>query len=326
MTSPKKKRLKAVLAIVFILALVSYTAGLFVDTVVLGPPKTVAVIPIDGEIVGGSSSSGGLLSQGSAGVTPSDVDSLLNEALDDKSIVAIVLDIRSPGGETPPAEVMVRLIEHASAKKPVVSFISDYGASGGYWIAVSANKTMVTPLALTGSIGVISESYNAAQFMEKYGFGHQVVKSGKYKDMGSISRNLTDEEVALLQNMSDEVYYSFTNYVARKRGMNMSYLEPLAQGQLFLGRQAKELGLVDEVGYFDDAVRLAGSLAGVSEPDYRVIRIKQSLEAILEKLGLSAFSKVIGGGGWSIPSAFVPALFTPPETAVSTSQPAQYIA
>lgn len=281
----KKKRLKIVLIIVLVLAAMSTLSGFIgSSTMILGPAKTVAVIQIHGEI---GEASSGILSSSSNTASPSKIAELLDEALADERVVAIVLDVRSPGGGAAVVQGLVRSVEAASAQKPTVTMISEYGFSGALWISASSNWTIIAPLALTGSLGVISEFYEASGFMEKYGFGHQVVKSGEYKDVGSIGRNLTEEELEWFQNLSDTVYHEIVSDIAGKRGMNVSELEPLAQGQLFLGVQAKSLGLVDEVGYFADAVRAAGTLAEVSEPNYRVFASDVEFTDLLAKLGVS---------------------------------------
>lgn len=263
--------------------------------------KRIAVVKLQGTIgeVGAFGAGGALDPESTAG--------LIRQAADSQAVGAIVLDVNSEGGSASATQMLVETILQARSKKPVVSYISDVGASGGYWIAASANKLVVAPLSLTGSIGVISDFVDASRFLEKYGFSLQTVKSGKYKDMGSPARPLTDEEKRMVQEISDAVYEEFVNGIAKSRGMDANYLKTLAQGQVFLGKQAVKLGLADSTGTREDALNLAAQLAGIKgKPQTIEVAPKKSWQEVLNELagtfgyGLGQGIARVGGRGISV--------------------------
>ncbi len=276
-------------------------AGLFLASLLAGaltkgypvalPVKKVAVIELQGTIGDVSS-----LFLNSRSIDVDQTTSLIRSAADSSLIGAIVLDINSEGGSASATQSVVEAVRYARSKKPVVSFVSDVGASGGYWIAASANKLVVAPLSLTGSIGVISDFIDASGFLAKYGFSFQTVKTGKYKDMGSPSRPLTDEEKKIVQDISDQVYDEFVNGIAESRSMDTNYLRTLAQGQVFLGKQAVKLGLADSTGARDDAVNLAWSLAGMAgKPETVQFAPRRSWQEVLNELA-GTFGYALGQG------------------------------
>jgi signal peptide peptidase SppA len=152
--------------------------------------------------------------------------------------------------------------------KPIVTSMGEVAASGGYYIACATDYIIARPGTITGSIGVISQYVNAAELLDKLGIHSQVIKSGTYKDQGSVYRELTDEEVAMMQAMVDEMYQEFVAVVADGRGMDPDQVLALADGRVFTGRQAVSLGLVDAEGNLDDAIAVAARLAGLAQvPD-----------------------------------------------------------
>ncbi|MGO0123418.1 signal peptide peptidase SppA [Desulfothermobacter acidiphilus] len=188
----------------------------------------------------------------------------LGRAEKDPSIKAVVLRIDSPGGSAAASQEIsdaVRRVQRAG-KKVVVS-MGDTAASGGYWVAASADRIVALPATITGSIGVIFETTNLSGLYHKLGVEPEIVKSGPYKDMGNPGRPLTPEERKILQGMVDDIYQQFVNHVAEGRHMPRDKVLALADGRVFTGQQAKELGLVDELGDLHTAVRLAGELAGI---------------------------------------------------------------
>ncbi len=276
-------------------------AGMFLASLLAGallksypvvlPVKKVAVIELHGTIGDVSS-----LFFASNSIDVEQTTGLIRSAADSPLIGAIVLDINSEGGSASVTQTVVDAVRYARSKKPVVSYVSDVGASGGYWIAASANKLVVAPLALTGSIGVISDFVDASGFLAKYGISFQTVKTGKYKDMGSPSRPLTDEEKKIVQDISDQVYEEFVNGIAESRSMDVAYLKTLAQGQVFLGKQAVKLGLADSTGAKDDAINLAGSMAGMTgTPETVQFAQKKSLQDVLNQLA-GTFGYAFGQG------------------------------
>ena len=221
----------------------------------------IAVIPLSGAITAGGSS----LFYGSA-ITPGLVREQLNRAEKDITVKAIVLRIESPGGVVAPCQEILVEIEKVKQTKPVVVSMGNTAASGGYYISAKADKIVALPGTLTGSIGVISQIPNVKGLYDKLGIEMQTFKGGKYKDMYSGFRELTPEEKEIMQQMVDNYYEQFVEVVAEGRGLSKEQVRSLATGQLYTGAEAKELGLVDELGGLDTAIDLAAELAGVTTP------------------------------------------------------------
>lgn len=179
------------------------------------------------------------------------------------SVKAIVLRIDSPGGGVGPSQEIHDEVKRIDADKPIVVSMGSVAASGGYYIAAPAREIFANPGTLTGSIGVIMEFANFQELLEKIGLHSEVVKSGKHKDIGSPVRPMTEEDRALLQALIDDVHSQFVDSVAAGRHLDVQTVRRLADGRIFTGRQARELGLVDELGSLEAAVRRAGELGGI---------------------------------------------------------------
>jgi len=191
----------------------------------------------------------------------------------DPHVVSVVLRIDSPGGGVAPSQEIFDAVRRLRDAKPVIASLGNVAASGGYYVAAAANTIVAAPGTLTGSIGVIMEFRNLGALADKVGVSQSVVKSGLYKDIGNPVRPMTDGERKLLQGMVDDVYGQFVDAVATGRGIPASRVRELADGRLYSGSQAKAVGLVDELGGFDRATRLAWERGGqTGEP--RVRRIK----------------------------------------------------
>lgn len=221
----------------------------------------IAVIPLSGAITAGGSSP----FYGSA-ITPGLVKEQLNRAEKDVAVKAIVLRIESPGGVVAPCQEISVEIEKVKQTKPVVVSMGSMAASGGYYISAKADKIVALPGTSTGSIGVIAQIPNVKGLFDKLGIEMQTFKGGKYKDMYSGFRELTPEEKEIMQKLVDDYYEQFVEVVAEGRGLSKEQVRSLATGQLYTGAQAKELGLVDELGGLDTAIDLAAELAGVTTP------------------------------------------------------------
>lgn len=221
----------------------------------------IAVIPLTGTI----SSQQGSFFFGPT-ITPALVREQLGRAERDMSVKAIVLRIESPGGAVAPCQQILEEIERVKEKKTIVVSMENMAASGGYYISTKADKIVALPGTLTGSIGVISQIPNVEGLYEKLGIKMQTFKGGKYKDMYSGLRELTPEEAEIMQQMVDEYYEQFVEVVAEGRGLSKEEVRNLATGQLYIGTEAKNLGLVDELGGLDAAIDLAAELAGVEAP------------------------------------------------------------
>jgi protease-4 len=235
----------------------------------------VAVIRLDGAIT--SDNSAGIYA---SGITPGLVDNLLAQAAADPSVKAVVVRVNSPGGSV----VASNQIYHAlkDFEKPVVIWMDEMAASGGYYIACGADYVFAHPDTLTGSIGVISEFVNAEELLDEIGVGVVVITSGPHKDTGSYFREMTEEEQAYWQSLIDEVYGGFVEIVADARGLPEETVRELADGSVYTGRQALELGLVDDVGLPEDAIAKAAELGGI-EGEPRVVEL-QAAPSLLDAL------------------------------------------
>jgi protease-4 len=191
------------------------------------------------------------------------VDQLKKYRKDDR-VKAIILRIDSPGGSTAASQEIYREIERTTPKKKVVASMGNVAASGGYYIALAADKIVANPATLTGSIGVIMEIANFKEILRKIGVGHEAVKSGPYKDIGSPLRDMKADERRLLVELIGNVQQQFVNVVVKGRKLSRDRVEKIADGRVFTGAQAKDLGLVDTLGSFEDAVDLTKKMVGLS--------------------------------------------------------------
>ncbi|MCK9296439.1 MAG: signal peptide peptidase SppA [Desulfobulbaceae bacterium] len=180
-----------------------------------------------------------------------------------KSIKAVVVRIDSPGGAVGASQEIFGEIARLNKVKPVVASMGSVAASGGFYAAIGAGKIVASPGTLTGSMGVIFKFPNLEEIFQKIGYRDEVIKSGKLKDIGSPSRPLTEEERVLLQGLLDEVHEQFIRDIAQSRNLPEADVRKVADGRIFSGETAKNLGLIDQLGNFNDAVALAANLAGL---------------------------------------------------------------
>lgn len=201
------------------------------------------------------------------------------------TVKAIVLRIDSPGGGVVPSQEIydaVRRVRNKSSKA-VIASMGSVAASGGYYIAAATDRIVANPGTLTGSIGVIMEMANVEGLLQKIGVEGVVVKSGKYKDVGSPLRKMSEEERGLLQNVMDDVHKQFIEAVAEGRALEVADVQVLADGRIFTGRQAKEAKLVDELGDLEDAIQLAADVVGIEgEPKVVEPRRRFSIRELLD--------------------------------------------
>lgn len=189
----------------------------------------------------------------------------IKEYTKDSSIKAIVLRVDSPGGAVAPSQEIYEEVKKAVAEKPVVVSMGSVAASGGYYISSPATRIIANPGTLTGSIGVIMELPNLEGLMNKIGIRTEVIKSGKHKDIASAFRSMGKEEREILQGVMDNVHEQFMKAVAEGRKISIEDVRKIADGRIFTGEQAKTLGLVDELGTGEDAIKTAATLAGIKE-------------------------------------------------------------
>lgn len=187
----------------------------------------------------------------------------IKEYSKDPSIKAIVLRVDSPGGAVAPSQEIYEEVRKAASAKKVVVSMGSIAASGGYYISAPATRIVANPGTLTGSIGVIMEIPNIEGLLNKIGVKTEVIKSGKHKDIASAFRGIGKEEREILQGVMDDVHDQFINAVAEGRKMLPGDVKKLADGRVFTGKQAKDAGLVDDLGNLEDAIKEAAKLSGI---------------------------------------------------------------
>ena len=275
-------------AITLFIFIASYVVTVGLGNFPLSVGEKIAVVKIEGVILDSK-----------------DIIEELREHRENKSVKAILLRIDSPGGAVAPSqEIYTEVLKiRDEGKKKIVTSMGSVAASGGYYIASASDKIVANPGSVTGSIGVILELANISGLMKKVGVESVVIKSGKFKDVGSLFRTMMPEERELLQGVIDDTYDQFVEAVSAGRGINKEDLIPIADGRVFTGRQAKKLGLVDELGSMQDAVKITADLAGIKgEPDLIEKRKKVSiLERFLRNSSLIGWidsgKKIAAGEG-----------------------------
>ncbi|MCL4234737.1 MAG: signal peptide peptidase SppA [Deltaproteobacteria bacterium] len=231
-----------------------------------GDAKTenrVLLLDIDGPITG----EGETVLWWEREATTENVKKKLRKAATDDRIKAVVLRINSPGGTVTASDVVYREIRQFKAARnvPVVTMMMDVSASGGYYIACASDHIVAHKSTITGSIGVIVFGLGFDGLFHKIGMESRVVKSGELKDMGNPFDQFSEQERAVFQAMVDRMYDQFLGVVSEARKIDRDKLRPIADGRVYLGSEAKDLGLIDEVGYIDDAMRVAMAKADVRD-------------------------------------------------------------
>ncbi len=209
----------------------------------------------------------------------------LHTLRDDDKVKAVVLRIDSPGGTVGPAQEVHEELIKLQKTKPVVSSMGSVAASGGYYIAVATQKIFANPGTITGSIGVLVESANFEELLDKVGLRSEVIKSEAYKDTLSPTRTMQADERALIQAVVDNIHTQFVKAVAEGRSLPIEKVLAIADGRILSGEQAREAGLVDELGNLYDAIQAAAKLAGLEgKPDvlYPPKKKPSLLEFLLE--------------------------------------------
>ena len=188
----------------------------------------------------------------------------------------------SPGGAVAPSQEIYEEVKKATLKKKVIVSMGSVAASGGYYISAPADRIIANPGTLTGSIGVIMEIPNIEGLMNKIGVKTEVIKSGRHKDIASAFRKMGKEERLILQSVLDDVHEQFIKAVSDGRKIPFDEVKKLADGRIFTGRQAMEARLVDELGTLEDAIAIAGRLAGIKgEPEVVTKKERFSIVDIL---------------------------------------------
>lgn len=245
-----------------------------------GGSEKIAIVHATGLIVSGDSQTtpgGGFVMGGDS------VASDIRDARNDSSVRAIVLRIDSGGGSVVGSEVIRREVELAHGRKPVVVSMSDVAASGGYWIATPADKIVADPNTITGSIGVLTGKLNLSGLYNLLGMSTDYVATSDNATLFSAQQNFTPAQEAYIKKSLDDTYTQFTEGVAKGRGMSVEAVDKIAKGREWSGSQAKELGLVDELGGIDRAIEVAKELAHIpASESVRIVRYPQEKNFIQE--------------------------------------------
>lgn len=233
--------------------------------------ERVAVIPVEGVIAADVGSVGGTLPTS----TPEGLTDALMQAKEDESVEAVILEINSPGGGvTASAEMHGEIVEFKEeTDKPVVVSMADTAASGGYYISTPADEIVAHETTLTGSLGVYIGLLNFSEASEKYGITQNYVKSGEFKTMGDPFHELSEDEREIFQSIVNQDYDEFVEVIVEGRDLPEPKVREVADGRVYSGIQAKELGLVDELGGLEKAVNIASNLTDIEDPT--VIRYVQ---------------------------------------------------
>lgn len=250
---------KIAIVLLFILALIFISFGgaylVTRDGIKIG--DKVAVIEVHGVI--SSTESEGLLGVG--GATPRNIRRQIERAEGDSSVKAILLEINSPGGTIVASEAIAEAVK--DAKKPTVAWLGEIAASGGYYVASASDYIVADRGSMTGSIGVIFIFPQYESLLEKVGVKMRVIKAGKFKDIGSPYRNMTEEEEAIVNEWVQDAYNDFIQTVADNRNLSSSYVRTIAEGNIYTGRRAVELKLADQTGTRQEAINIAGHMGGI---------------------------------------------------------------
>lgn len=282
---PKRKWMMLIFILLLAAAIAAGTSHFWKD---VEQEKTgkgyVAVVRIDGAIYGGPEADSVL--GGGNGASSEEIMRQLQEARKDPQAKAILVRINSPGGSTGATqEIAEEMDKIRSSKKPIIISMGDMCCSAGYWLASKGNYIFASPATMTGSIGVYMDYNNIEDLMDKVGVKNDKIKSGAHKDILSMYRPMTGEERDMLQSMVNDIYHQFVQTVADGRHMDEEKVKSIADGRILTGKQAQDLGLVDAMGNYYDALNYAASSGGISGenvPTKSYGRNSMSLRGILQ--------------------------------------------
>ena len=286
MTQSSRKIIQFIVIVLILLFIIAGSFYLIMGGKDLGISQNrVEVIYVQGVMLTGS------IPTGFGIATSEDMVKSLKDANEDEGVKAIVMRINSPGGSPVSAEEIVGAMKKID--KPIVISMGDVAASAAYYISAPADKIIANPETMTGSIGVIWEFQNRSKFYDKEGTSFYIAKSGELKDMGGDWKGLSDEEKQYVDQVIIEAYNRFIKEVADDRNLSLGTVKDLADGRIYTGAKAKELGLVDDLGSLDDAIEIAARLGGiVGKPEVGYAN-RPSLSRLLfgsEKTDVSGFT------------------------------------
>jgi protease-4 len=279
-------KIKITILIIISLFVLSWLVASLFDGSSFG---NVAHIKINGAIM---AEKGGFFDSGVA--SSSEIVSFIEKADTDSSIKAILLEINSPGGAPVASAEIAEAVKKSS--KPVVALIRDSGTSGAYWVASSAYKIVAHPLSVTGSIGVYGSYLQYSGLLDRFNITYERMVGGKYKDIGSQFKPLTDDERESLQNTIDLMHEYFIQSVAENRNMSLEDMRKLADGNFYLGIEAKKLGLIDFLGGKEVAEEVIKQRLNTTEISYVEYKTKTSI--------FDVFGGMMSNAGFSFGKGF----------------------
>lgn len=251
----------------------------------------VAVIHAVGNIVGGEGPRGSVVGGAIGSRT---LARAFRQAAEDPSIKAVVFRIDSPGGSASASDQVWHAARAAREKKPVIASLGNVAASGGYYMAVGADKIVAEAGTLTGSIGVVLLKPNVSGLLSRFGIGSDALGRGRYSRILDLTKPMDKAELALVKGQMEGVYRRFLDRVAEGRKMTVEEVDALGGGRVWTGRQAKERRLVDEIGGLEDAIRLAAEQGGIKEPDRATVvhfpKPRSAIQQLLASSGVGATS------------------------------------
>ncbi len=277
----------SLISLFFAFIFISLMLSLFFGPI---PSGNIAVIPIEGVITGSGYGY-------SVSASSPDIVQIIKEADQNPKIKAIILEINSGGGSPVGSDEIAAAVK--SAQKPTVAVIREVGASGAYWVASAADKIYANRMSLTGSISVIGDYLEFAGLISDYNITYRLFTSGKYKSMGSPFKELSEEEAEIFQKNVDRIHEYFVEAIAENRNMPVEKVRAAATGEAFLGAEAKELGLVDELGSMDDAVRYLENQLNITAEIARYSQ-KKSIYSLLSAKAGSISGLVFGEKDFSV--------------------------
>ena len=285
----KRKRILIGLGVIVAL-LVFFFAALFFIGRSMGRPgrfafgDKIAVVEISGVIT----QSSGIIEE-------------IHQYLEDEGVKAIILRIDSPGGGVGPSQEIHREVLKVKTRKKVVTSMGSVAASGGYYIACASDLIVANPGTITGSIGVLMEFTNIEELFKKIGIKGVVLKSGEHKDIGSPFREMTPDEKKIIQAVIDNVHQQFIQAVAEGRKMDHSKVAQIADGRILTGEQAKQAGLVDQIGNLQDAIDTTAKLVGIEgKPNILYPKKRFSLWELLIRETVSAILQTLNEKGFEL--------------------------
>ncbi|NQZ84103.1 MAG: signal peptide peptidase SppA [Nanoarchaeales archaeon] len=258
---PKKRRFGFSFKRMLLWFLAFFIISSIISSISMSIAPKIAVVPISGAIMTSSSSS--LLSSG--GANSREISESLYEIAEDSSIKGVILDINSPGGSPVASEEISMAIEYVKEQGiPVYAVIGDAGASGAFWIAMSADKVYASSMSMIGSVGVTSAGLGIENLIKDYNITYRRQTAGEFKDMGSPFRAPTEVENMKIQKMLDEVHEAFITHIAKARNLSYSQVKEDSTGEIFLGTHGLQRGYIDEIGNYRTVLNDMKELVGES--------------------------------------------------------------